>query len=147
MGAQAVLVQTIAVAVSKGMSFEGCTKNMAPRRSSSVVASLVAIVASVLVLTTQTGAGAFLPVPQVARPSFDAAPASSQVASIALLAPMFVGEAPAVAGEPPSVGDHWYWNLGIGSLHGETASIILLVFFLYVVFSLLGAGGSSRKSA
>eukprot|EP00931_Biecheleriopsis_adriatica_P003724 TRINITY_DN105499_c0_g1_i1.p2 TRINITY_DN105499_c0_g1~~TRINITY_DN105499_c0_g1_i1.p2 ORF type:complete len:123 (+),score=27.33 TRINITY_DN105499_c0_g1_i1:46-369(+) len=55
--------------------------------------------------------------------------------------------APALAGEPPSVGEHWYWDLGIGSLHGETASIILLVFGLLVVFSVLGAGGSSRKSA
>merc|ERR1712007_353027 len=54
--------------------------------------------------------------------------ASSQIASAALLAPVIVGEAPAVAGEPPSVGEHWYWDLGIGSLHGETASIILLVF-------------------
>jgi len=57
------------------------------------------------------------------------------------------GEAPALAGEPPSVGEHWYWNLGFGSLHEETASIILLAFFLYVVFSLLGASGSSKRGA
>merc|ERR1719410_710441 len=108
---------------------------------------MVAIVAFTLVLTTQIRAGAFVPEPQVARPSVGAAPASSQAASAALLAPMFAGEMPAVAGEPPSVGEHWYWNLGFGSLHGETASIILLVFFLYVVFSLLGAGGSSKRNA
>eukprot|EP00929_Paragymnodinium_shiwhaense_P117848 TRINITY_DN8920_c0_g1_i1.p1 TRINITY_DN8920_c0_g1~~TRINITY_DN8920_c0_g1_i1.p1 ORF type:complete len:112 (+),score=30.52 TRINITY_DN8920_c0_g1_i1:82-417(+) len=54
--------------------------------------------------------------------------------------------APAFAGEPPSVGEHWYWDLGFGSLHGETASIIFLVFFLLLVISVLGFGGSSKKS-
>eukprot|EP00929_Paragymnodinium_shiwhaense_P060535 TRINITY_DN3021_c0_g6_i1.p2 TRINITY_DN3021_c0_g6~~TRINITY_DN3021_c0_g6_i1.p2 ORF type:complete len:115 (+),score=31.36 TRINITY_DN3021_c0_g6_i1:144-488(+) len=56
------------------------------------------------------------------------------------------GGLPAFAGEPPSVGEHWYWNVGVGTLHGETASIIFLVFFLLVVVSLLGFGGSSKKS-
>eukprot|EP00933_Yihiella_yeosuensis_P011674 TRINITY_DN1191_c0_g1_i2.p1 TRINITY_DN1191_c0_g1~~TRINITY_DN1191_c0_g1_i2.p1 ORF type:complete len:107 (+),score=25.31 TRINITY_DN1191_c0_g1_i2:86-406(+) len=65
------------------------------------------------------------------------------VAAVGALAPAF----PALAGEPPSVGAHWYWDLGIGTLHGETASIILMVFGLLVIFSLLGAGGSSRKTA
>eukprot|EP00434_Breviolum_minutum_P019522 symbB.v1.2.017220.t1/scaffold1333.1/size124786/6 len=53
---------------------------------------------------------------------------------------------PALAGEPPSVGIHWYWDLGIGTLHGETASIVMLVVFLTVIFALLGAGGSTRKA-
>eukprot|EP00441_Pelagodinium_beii_P047263 CAMPEP_0197619948 /NCGR_PEP_ID=MMETSP1338-20131121/887_1 /TAXON_ID=43686 ORGANISM="Pelagodinium beii, Strain RCC1491" /NCGR_SAMPLE_ID=MMETSP1338 /ASSEMBLY_ACC=CAM_ASM_000754 /LENGTH=100 /DNA_ID=CAMNT_0043189007 /DNA_START=50 /DNA_END=352 /DNA_ORIENTATION=+ len=66
----------------------------------------------------------------------------ASAAAVAALAPV----APALAGEPPSVGAHWYWDLGIGSLHGETASIILLVFFLLVAFSLIGAGGSTRKA-
>ncbi|CAK0813913.1 unnamed protein product, partial [Prorocentrum cordatum] len=47
--------------------------------------------------------------------------------ALGLAAPTFMGATAAVAGEPPSVGDHWYWDLGVGSLHGETASIILLV--------------------
>eukprot|EP00438_Fugacium_kawagutii_P003036 Skav229439 [mRNA] locus=scaffold397:117245:117541:- [translate_table: standard] len=53
---------------------------------------------------------------------------------------------PALAGEPPSVGIHWYWDLGIGTLHGETASVVMLVVFLTVTFALLGAGGSTRKA-
>ena len=53
---------------------------------------------------------------------------------------------PALAGEPPSVGIHWYWDLGIGTLHGETASIVMMVVFVTVVFALLGAGGSTRKA-
>ncbi|CAE8617084.1 unnamed protein product, partial [Polarella glacialis] len=65
----------------------------------------------------------------------------------ATIAGAMVPVAPALAGEPPSVGEHWYWNLGIGQLHGETASIIFLVFGLLVIFSLLGMGGSSRKSS
>merc|ERR1719468_184419 len=78
---------------------------MAPRRSSSVLASVVAITALIFFLGTQSRAGAFVPSPQVPRPAVDAALATSQVASAALLAPMFVVEAPAVAGEPPSVGE------------------------------------------
>ncbi|CAE8674038.1 unnamed protein product, partial [Polarella glacialis] len=83
---------------------------------------------------------AFLqPAPQA---TFRGTAAVSAVAAGALLAPV-----PAFAGEPPSVGEHWYWNLGIGQLHGETASIIFLVFGLLVIFSLLGMGGSSRKAS
>eukprot|EP00929_Paragymnodinium_shiwhaense_P060525 TRINITY_DN3021_c0_g2_i1.p2 TRINITY_DN3021_c0_g2~~TRINITY_DN3021_c0_g2_i1.p2 ORF type:complete len:114 (+),score=32.61 TRINITY_DN3021_c0_g2_i1:86-427(+) len=63
-----------------------------------------------------------------------------------LAVPASLAAAPAFAGEPPSVGEHWYWDLGFGSLHGETASIIFLVFFLLVVLSVLGFGGSSKKS-
>mmetsp|Transcript_46597 Transcript_46597/g.107609 ORF Transcript_46597/g.107609 Transcript_46597/m.107609 type:complete len:120 (+) Transcript_46597:1-360(+) len=74
-----------------------------------------------------------------------AAPRHQTLGAVAT-APLVIS-LPALAGEPPSVGEHWYWDLGFGSLHGETASIILLVFFLLVVFSLLGAGGSSKKSA
>eukprot|EP00444_Apocalathium_aciculiferum_P025324 CAMPEP_0183429724 /NCGR_PEP_ID=MMETSP0370-20130417/49063_1 /TAXON_ID=268820 /ORGANISM="Peridinium aciculiferum, Strain PAER-2" /LENGTH=106 /DNA_ID=CAMNT_0025614845 /DNA_START=76 /DNA_END=396 /DNA_ORIENTATION=- len=86
------------------------------------------------------GSTAFLPQPgsAVGRAASLAAPAALALAASPL---------PALAGGPPSVGDHWYWDLGIGSLHGETASIIILVFALLVIFSLLGAGGSSRKSA
>mmetsp|Transcript_20797 Transcript_20797/g.67447 ORF Transcript_20797/g.67447 Transcript_20797/m.67447 type:complete len:103 (+) Transcript_20797:93-401(+) len=79
--------------------------------------------------------------------SFVSAPTPRGIAAAATAAGVLVAAPPAFAGEPPSVGEHWYWDVGIGSLHGETASIILLVFFLLVVFSLLGAGGSSRKSA
>lgn len=53
---------------------------------------------------------------------------------------------PALAGEPPSVGIHWYWDLGIGTLHGETASVVMLVVFLTVTFAVLGSGGSTRKA-
>mmetsp|Transcript_39793 Transcript_39793/g.105528 ORF Transcript_39793/g.105528 Transcript_39793/m.105528 type:complete len:112 (-) Transcript_39793:174-509(-) len=82
--------------------------------------------------------------------AFVPAPARStgaEAVALGLAAPTFMGATAAVAGEPPSVGDHWYWDLGFGSLHGETASIILLVFFLYLVFALIGAGGSSKKSS
>lgn len=64
-------------------------------------------------------------------------------AATAALAPA----APAFAGEPPSVGIHWYWDLGIGNLHGEVAVVIFWVFFVLVVFAAAGAGGSSRKAA
>ena len=53
---------------------------------------------------------------------------------------------PALAGEPPSVGIHWYWDLGVGTLHGETASVVMMVVFVTVIFALLGAGGSTRKA-
>eukprot|EP00930_Biecheleria_cincta_P034224 TRINITY_DN2366_c0_g1_i1.p1 TRINITY_DN2366_c0_g1~~TRINITY_DN2366_c0_g1_i1.p1 ORF type:complete len:108 (-),score=26.75 TRINITY_DN2366_c0_g1_i1:73-363(-) len=72
-----------------------------------------------------------------------AAAAAAAVAGLSAAVPSL----PALAGEPPSVGAHWYWNLGIGSLHGETASIILLVFGILVIFSIVGQGGSSRKTA
>ncbi|CAE8626589.1 unnamed protein product, partial [Polarella glacialis] len=78
------------------------------------------------------------------------APKPSTEARVAAVAAGMMAAAPAMpalAGEPPSVGEHWYWNLGIGQLHGETASIIFLVFGLLVIFSLLGMGGSSRKSS
>ncbi|CAE8630642.1 unnamed protein product [Polarella glacialis] len=78
------------------------------------------------------------------------APKPSAEARVAAVAAGMMAAAPAMpalAGEPPSVGEHWYWNLGIGQLHGETASIIFLVFGLLVIFSLLGMGGSSRKSS
>merc|ERR1712061_430923 len=88
---------------------------------------------------------AFLPgVPGAS--SATARPLQLQAAAGGLLSAALLAEPPALAGEPPSVGEHWYWNLGIGSLHGETASIILLVFCILLVFSFLGAGGSSRKS-
>lgn len=109
---------------------------MAARRSSGVLTICLLVVA----LATMLGGVSFLQPP--AKQTLQAS-AATLMAQTALVA----GPAPALAGEPPSVGDHWYWNLGFGSLHGETASIILLVFFLYVVFSLLGAGGSSKKSA
>mmetsp|Transcript_3969 Transcript_3969/g.8043 ORF Transcript_3969/g.8043 Transcript_3969/m.8043 type:complete len:111 (-) Transcript_3969:81-413(-) len=107
----------------------------APRASRALVAAVLALSLTAAWIST----AAFVP---------GAAPPRSTAAGLAgLAAPALAGVAPALAGEPPSVGEHWYWNLGIGSLHGETASIILLVFFLLVVFSLLGAGGSSKKSA
>ncbi|CAE8635409.1 unnamed protein product [Polarella glacialis] len=83
-------------------------------------------------------------------PAFLPQPGQAQGRAAALMAAGAMAAAPALpafAGEPPSVGEHWYWNLGVGQLHGETASIIFLVFFLLVVFSLLGMGGSSRKSS
>ncbi|CAE7236668.1 Tsnaxip1 [Symbiodinium natans] len=58
-------------------------------------------------------------------------------AAAAALAPA----APALAGEPPSVGIHWYWDLGIGTLHGEVAVVIFWVFFVLLVFAVAGAGG------
>merc|ERR1711972_1091958 len=99
----------------------------------------LALVAALLTLGTT-----FLP----GAPGASSAPArQAQAAATGLLSAALLAEPPAIAGEPPSVGEHWYWNLGIGSLHGETASIILLVFALLVCFSLLGAGGSSKKTA
>lgn len=68
-------------------------------------------------------------------------PAAAAAAAAAAAVPL-----PALAGEPPSVGIHWYWDLGIGTLHGETASIVMMVVFVTVVFALLGAGGSTRKA-
>merc|ERR1740129_182837 len=94
-----------------------------------------------LLLALRGATDAFLP----SSPARSPAAGSLQAAAAGLLAPSLAA-APAMAGEPPSVGEHWYWNLGIGSLHGETASIILLVFFLLVVFSLAGGSGSSKKS-
>mmetsp|Transcript_34221 Transcript_34221/g.67370 ORF Transcript_34221/g.67370 Transcript_34221/m.67370 type:complete len:120 (+) Transcript_34221:61-420(+) len=119
---------------------------MTSRRTCRAVATMISMAALVLAIWTSTRT--FVPEPQVVRPAVNAALAPTQVASAAaVLMPMFAEVPPAAAGEPPSVGDHWYWNLGFGSLHGETASIILLVFFLYVVFALLGAGGSSKRNA
>eukprot|EP00929_Paragymnodinium_shiwhaense_P060534 TRINITY_DN3021_c0_g5_i1.p1 TRINITY_DN3021_c0_g5~~TRINITY_DN3021_c0_g5_i1.p1 ORF type:complete len:112 (+),score=37.53 TRINITY_DN3021_c0_g5_i1:82-417(+) len=80
------------------------------------------------------------------QPSDSQANLRATAAMTAGIAGSAAGSLPAFAGEPPSVGEHWYWDLGFGSLHGETASIIFLVFFLLVVVSLLGFGGSSKKS-
>eukprot|EP00929_Paragymnodinium_shiwhaense_P060524 TRINITY_DN3021_c0_g1_i2.p2 TRINITY_DN3021_c0_g1~~TRINITY_DN3021_c0_g1_i2.p2 ORF type:complete len:113 (+),score=34.02 TRINITY_DN3021_c0_g1_i2:74-412(+) len=79
------------------------------------------------------------------QPSRSTSTAAAIAAGVA--APAVVGSLPAFAGEPPSVGEHWYWDLGFGSLHGETASIIFLVFFLLVIISVLGFGGSSKRAA
>ena len=68
-------------------------------------------------------------------------PTAVAAAAAAAAAPL-----PALAGEPPSVGIHWYWDLGVGTLHGETASVVMMVVFVTVVFALLGAGGSTRKA-
>merc|ERR1719384_1434769 len=100
---------------------------MAARRSCGVLAICLLVVA----LATLLGGMNFLQPPATQTPRASAATFMAQTALVA-------GAAPALAGEPPSVGDHWYWTLGFGSLHGETASIILLVFSLYVVFALLG---------
>ena len=35
---------------------------------------------------------------------------------------------------------------GVGTLHGETASVVMMVVFVTVIFALLGAGGSTRKA-
>ena len=75
------------------------------------------------------------------------APPSTNLRATAVAGAVALAPLPALAGGPPSVGDHWYWDLGFGSLHGETATIILMNFFLLVVFSVLGAGGSSKKSS
>ena len=82
----------------------------------------------------------------VGATSFVSQPATNVRVGAAAAVAGAMAPLPVLAGDPPSVGDHWYWDLGFGSLHGETASIILLVFFLLLVFALLGAGGSSRKS-
>jgi len=94
------------------------------------------------------GAAALLAV-QLTAPAFIPQTRTIPAQAVAALgvAPAVVGSMPAFAGGPPSVGDHWIWNLGVGTLHGETASIILLVFFLLLVLSILGAGGSSKKSS
>eukprot|EP00401_Gymnodinium_catenatum_P010965 CAMPEP_0117500008 /NCGR_PEP_ID=MMETSP0784-20121206/22546_1 /TAXON_ID=39447 /ORGANISM="" /LENGTH=110 /DNA_ID=CAMNT_0005295187 /DNA_START=95 /DNA_END=427 /DNA_ORIENTATION=+ len=106
----------------------------AARRRSSVLLAAALLVAAAGLMSSVT----FLqPSSPRGAPSAAAAVGAAPVLSAAL---------PAVAGEPPSVGEHWYWDLGIGSLHGETASIILLVFFILVVLSLAGMGGSSKKS-
>mmetsp|Transcript_64117 Transcript_64117/g.128717 ORF Transcript_64117/g.128717 Transcript_64117/m.128717 type:complete len:113 (-) Transcript_64117:185-523(-) len=111
---------------------------MALRPASRVL--VTAVLAAAFVVLFRASSDAFVPAPPSARPTA-AVGVASGIFAASLAAP------PAFAGEPPSVGDHWYWDLGIGSLHGETASIILLVFFLLVTFSLLGAGGSSKKSS
>ena len=82
-------------------------------------------------------ATAFLPV-QTPTPK----QAAVVAAAAAVAAPL-----PAVAGEPPSVGIHWYWDLGFGTIHGETATLIIWVFLVCTLFALAGAGGSTRKSA
>ncbi|CAK0876873.1 unnamed protein product [Prorocentrum cordatum] len=109
----------------------------APRRTSCLLSA--ALLSAGLLLALQ-GSTAFVPAAARGGPSAEAV-------ALGLTAPALLGASAAVAGEPPSVGDHWYWDLGFGSLHGETASIILLVFFLYLGFALIGAGGSSRKAA
>mmetsp|Transcript_37508 Transcript_37508/g.88134 ORF Transcript_37508/g.88134 Transcript_37508/m.88134 type:complete len:105 (+) Transcript_37508:67-381(+) len=74
------------------------------------------------------------------------APTPKQAVPVAAAAALSAAPLPALAGEPPSVGIHWYWDLGIGTIHGETASIIIWVFLVCTIFALAGAGGSSRKS-
>eukprot|EP00931_Biecheleriopsis_adriatica_P057513 TRINITY_DN3412_c0_g1_i13.p1 TRINITY_DN3412_c0_g1~~TRINITY_DN3412_c0_g1_i13.p1 ORF type:complete len:109 (-),score=25.32 TRINITY_DN3412_c0_g1_i13:289-615(-) len=108
---------------------------MTSRRASPLL-SCVALAAALCFMAYW--APAFLPAP---------GEAPSRTAAVAAAAGVVASPLPAFAGEPPSVGEHWYWDLGIGSLHGETASIILLVFGLLVIFSVLGAGGSSRRAA
>merc|ERR1719464_906145 len=87
---------------------------MAPRRSSRVLTAAFLGIA-VLLLASSLRADAFVPTPALRRAAAPAALAAG------ILAPS-LAVAPAMAGEPPSVGEHWYWNLGFGSLHGETAS-------------------------
>mmetsp|Transcript_38302 Transcript_38302/g.77103 ORF Transcript_38302/g.77103 Transcript_38302/m.77103 type:complete len:120 (-) Transcript_38302:124-483(-) len=117
---------------------------MAALRSSRALVS--AVFGAAVLVAMRLSTSAFVPPPAAARTPTLGGLQVPAAAAAGLLAPALVGAPPAVAGEPPSVGDHWYWDLGFGSLHGETASIILMVFFLLVVFSLLGAGGSSKKS-
>eukprot|EP00448_Togula_jolla_P004686 CAMPEP_0170597102 /NCGR_PEP_ID=MMETSP0224-20130122/15521_1 /TAXON_ID=285029 /ORGANISM="Togula jolla, Strain CCCM 725" /LENGTH=109 /DNA_ID=CAMNT_0010921537 /DNA_START=60 /DNA_END=389 /DNA_ORIENTATION=- len=109
---------------------------MASRRTSGVLTA--AVLGSALLL------GAWL-----VAPGFVSQPQSRLAVATAagVAAPAVLGVMPALAGEPPSVGEHWYWDIGFGTLHGETASIIFLVFFLLVLLSLLGLGGSSRRAA
>eukprot|EP00448_Togula_jolla_P003867 CAMPEP_0170596276 /NCGR_PEP_ID=MMETSP0224-20130122/15022_1 /TAXON_ID=285029 /ORGANISM="Togula jolla, Strain CCCM 725" /LENGTH=106 /DNA_ID=CAMNT_0010920539 /DNA_START=59 /DNA_END=379 /DNA_ORIENTATION=- len=106
---------------------------MASRRTSALT---VAVLGSALLLGTWLFA-----------PGFVSQPQRLAVATAGAAAPAVLGVLPALAGEPPSVGEHWYWDIGFGTLHGETASIIFLVFFLLVLLSLLGLGGSSRRAA
>mmetsp|Transcript_79330 Transcript_79330/g.224369 ORF Transcript_79330/g.224369 Transcript_79330/m.224369 type:complete len:114 (-) Transcript_79330:115-456(-) len=112
---------------------------MAARRAPRATA--VFVLAAALLVSAWVASSAFVP-----QPAPRAAVRGPAGVSAGLLASA-AAAAPALAGEPPSVGEHWYWDLGFGSLHGETASIILLVFFLLLVLSILGAGGSSKKSA
>mmetsp|Transcript_25239 Transcript_25239/g.69402 ORF Transcript_25239/g.69402 Transcript_25239/m.69402 type:complete len:113 (-) Transcript_25239:79-417(-) len=109
---------------------------MTTRSGSRVLAT---IFLGLALFTAMRSGSAFAPSSLGARPL----PTATVVSG--LLVPVVAGVSPASAGEPPSVGEHWYWDLGFGSLHGETASIILLVFFLLVIFSLVGLGGSSKK--
>merc|ERR1719213_539783 len=80
---------------------------------------------------------AFIP----AQPPREMAPAAAGT-----LAASFVAS-PAFAGGPPSVGEHWYWNLPFGAnLHGDVVSVLLFIFTILLAIAVLGAGGSSRKA-
>eukprot|EP00929_Paragymnodinium_shiwhaense_P112889 TRINITY_DN81150_c0_g1_i1.p1 TRINITY_DN81150_c0_g1~~TRINITY_DN81150_c0_g1_i1.p1 ORF type:complete len:114 (-),score=23.40 TRINITY_DN81150_c0_g1_i1:304-645(-) len=110
-------------------------------RSAGSVLSMVLLGTALLAFFCGSSASSFV------QPSDSQANLRASAALTAGVAGSAAGSLPAFAGEPPSVGEHWYWNVGVGTLHGETASIIFLVFFLLVVVSLLGFGGSSKKAS
>eukprot|EP00929_Paragymnodinium_shiwhaense_P060531 TRINITY_DN3021_c0_g3_i1.p1 TRINITY_DN3021_c0_g3~~TRINITY_DN3021_c0_g3_i1.p1 ORF type:complete len:115 (+),score=19.81 TRINITY_DN3021_c0_g3_i1:73-417(+) len=112
---------------------------MAPRAASSLL-SIAVLGMTLLALLCSS------PTPSFVQPPSAQTNLRATAAMSVGIAGSAAGGLPAFAGEPPSVGEHWYWNVGVGTLHGETASIIFLVFFLLVVLSLLGFGGSSKKS-
>eukprot|EP00971_Amphidinium_carterae_P126852 2513366-Amphidinium_carterae.1 len=86
-----------------------------------------------------TAPATFVPSPS-SQPAGSIA-AGTAIGAVALQAPVF-------AGEPPSVGEHWYWDLPGGfNIHGEIVSVLMMILTLYIVFALIGMGGSSRKSA
>eukprot|EP00403_Amphidinium_massartii_P023909 CAMPEP_0178400156 /NCGR_PEP_ID=MMETSP0689_2-20121128/15645_1 /TAXON_ID=160604 /ORGANISM="Amphidinium massartii, Strain CS-259" /LENGTH=152 /DNA_ID=CAMNT_0020020945 /DNA_START=58 /DNA_END=514 /DNA_ORIENTATION=+ len=81
----------------------------------------------------------------VARPS--SLPQQGLATATGVASGALVAQAPAFAGEPPSVGEHWYWDLPGGfNVHGEVVSVLMMILTLYIVFALIGMGGSSRKS-
>eukprot|EP00403_Amphidinium_massartii_P022523 CAMPEP_0178401456 /NCGR_PEP_ID=MMETSP0689_2-20121128/16311_1 /TAXON_ID=160604 /ORGANISM="Amphidinium massartii, Strain CS-259" /LENGTH=112 /DNA_ID=CAMNT_0020022277 /DNA_START=87 /DNA_END=425 /DNA_ORIENTATION=+ len=85
-------------------------------------------------------------------PAFVARPSSLPQQGLATATGAAVGalasQAPAFAGEPPSVGEHWYWDLPGGfNIHGEVVSVLMMILTLYVIFALIGMSGSSRRSA
>merc|ERR1719213_1547961 len=94
----------------------------------------VFLVAALLVVSGP----AFIPV----QPPRELAPAAAGTLAASLAA------SPAFAGGPPTVGEHWYWSLpGGANLHGEVVSVLLMIFGILLVIAVLGAGGSSRKTA
>ena len=126
------MLKTLLASRNRKLSFvTSSSDSMAARRAPQLLS--FAVLAALFVWNT-----AFLPVET---------PAPKQAAAAAAAATLSVAPLPALAGEPPSVGIHWYWDLGIGTIHGETASIVIWVFLVCLIFALAGAGGSSRKSA
>merc|ERR1719145_306022 len=91
----------------------------APRRASRLLRLALASAGSLMTL-------------QMAFVMAPARGAAAEAGALGLAAPTFLGASSAVAGEPLSVGDHWYWNLG-----GETASIIPLALLALLVLLVL----------